>query len=143
MSANARREPTSDSSQLAVHNTAYTRGILNPILLEKNFNVCQSRRDTNRISSVCACHRAWRVKIHNFTAAHQGRNGERTADSLSKTGQVGNDFVMFESKELAGPTESCLNFVEDQESLVGIAPSSQFLDILFGSQTRSSTLVGF
>src|SRR5438034_9734509 len=124
MSANPRRESISDSSQLAVHNTAHTRGILNPILLEKNLNVCQSRRDTNRISSVCACHRAWRVKIHNFTAWHQGRNGERTADSLSKTVQVGNDFVMFESKELAGPTESCMTSVDAQANLGGVSPSA-------------------
>jgi hypothetical protein len=48
---------------------------------------------------------------------------------------------MFKAKELAGPPESSLHLIEDQQSLLCIAPLSELLNVLFRAKARSPSLV--
>src|SRR5882762_2405286 len=48
---------------------------------------------------------------------------------------------MLKAEEFAGPPETSLNLVEDQQGLMRIAPLPEFLNIFLGTETRAASLI--
>ena len=67
--------------------------------------------------------------------------GSELLRPFPKQARSGATFVVLKAKELAGPPESSLHLVEDQQGLVRITPLPESLDVFLGTEARSPSLV--
>src|SRR3954467_2179541 len=97
----------------------------------------------NRIACVRAGHRAGWELVHNFLSANDSRQRQRTADALAAADYVWGHAVMLEGPELTGAPESSLNFVTNEQHIMGFAPIGQFADVIIRRKVRPDPLVRF
>src|SRR6185369_13589599 len=92
---------------------------------------------------MCAGHRARCKLVHNLRSADDRRKRQRTGDPFTAADEVRNDAIVFEAPEFAGSAESSLDFIEDENDLVLVAPISQVPNVIDRREVRSDALIGF